>query len=179
MRKVVVSDTNIFIDLISMGLIGDFFLLPFDISTVDFVIRELKKSGQKDVVMEFEARKKLTVFKFSESEIEDIFNLKMSAKGNVSFQDCSIWYCAKKMSACILTGDRTLTTRARADEIEVRGLLYVMDQIVTNGIIPPKLAAERLRELTKENKRLPEKSVEEYTLKWLSLTLNNDEADVK
>jgi len=38
MGKLVVSDTNIFIDLIGMGLLGDFFLLPFDISTVDFVI---------------------------------------------------------------------------------------------------------------------------------------------
>ena len=40
MGKLVVSDTNIFIDLIHMGLLGDFFLLPFDITTVDFVIRE-------------------------------------------------------------------------------------------------------------------------------------------
>lgn len=47
MGKLVVSDTNIFIDLIRMGLLGDFFLLPFEISTVDFVIRELKKTGQK------------------------------------------------------------------------------------------------------------------------------------
>lgn len=69
MGKLFVSDTNIFIDLIHMGLLGDFFLLPFDIYTVDFVVRELKKTGQKDAVMAFEMKKRLTVFKFSTAEL--------------------------------------------------------------------------------------------------------------
>jgi len=170
MGKLVVSDTNIFIDLIGMGLLGDFFLLPFDISTVDFVIRELNKTGQKDAVMEFEVRKKLTIVKFTTAEIEDIYNLQQSACGNVSFQDCSIWFCAKKYSACILTGDKALTNNARADQIEVRGLLYVLDQIVQNGIVPPELVADKLEELAGENKRLPEDIVENLILKWRSLT---------
>lgn len=71
MGKLFVSDTNIFIDLIHMGLLGDFFLLPFDVYTVDFVVRELKKAGQKDAVMAFVMKKRLTVFKFSTAEIED------------------------------------------------------------------------------------------------------------
>ncbi len=64
MGKLVVSDANIFIDLISMGFIGDFFLLSFDIMTVDFIMRELKKSGQKEIVQAYEARKKLTIQTF-------------------------------------------------------------------------------------------------------------------
>jgi len=156
MGRLVVSDTNIFIDLIRMGLLGDFFLLPFDISTVDFVIRELKKTGQKDAVMAFEARKKLTIVKFTMTEIEDIYNLQQSAGGNVSFQDCSIWFCAKKNSACILTGDKALTKNAKADQIEVHGLLYVLDQIVQNGVVPPELVADKLNEC-----KLPSKT-EQY-----------------
>lgn len=170
MGKLVVSDTNIFIDLIRMGLLGDFFLLPFEISTVDFVIRELKKTGQKDAVMAFEARKRLTIIKFSTAEIEDIFNLQQSAYGNVSFQDCSIWFCAKKLSACILTGDMALTKNARADQIEVHGLLYVLDQLVQYGIIPPELVADKLEKLARENKWLPEKTVEGLIIKWRSIT---------
>ena len=170
MGKLVVSDTNIFIDLIRMGLLGDFFLLPFEISTVDFVIRELKKTGQKDAVMAFEARKRLTIIKFSTAEIEDIYNLQQSAHGNVSFQDCSIWFCAKKLSACILTGDMALTKNARADQIEVHGLLYVLDQLVQNGIIPPELVADKLEKLGRENKWLPEKTVEGLIIKWRSIT---------
>lgn len=95
MGKLVVSDTNIFIDLIRMGLLGDFFLLPFEITTVDFVIRELNKAGQKDAVMAFEARKRLTIIRFTTEEIEEIFNLQQSAHGNVSYQDCSIWFAQR------------------------------------------------------------------------------------
>lgn len=170
MGKLVVSDTNIFIDLIRMGLLGDFFLLPFEISTVDFVIRELKKAGQQDAVMAFEARKRLTIIKFSAEEIEDIARLKQSSHGKVSLQDCSIWFCAKKHSACILTNDMALTKNARADRIEVHGLLFVLDQFVQNGIVPPELVADKLEELAGENKWLPEKIVEGLILKWRSLT---------
>lgn len=57
MGKLFVSDTNIFIDLIHMGLLGDFFLLPFDIYTfdiytVDFVVGENKWLPEK-IVTEF------------------------------------------------------------------------------------------------------------------------------
>lgn len=170
MGKLVVSDTNIFIDLIRMGLLGDFFLLPFEITTVDFVIRELKKAGQQDAVMAFEARKRLTIIKFSAEEIDDIARLKQSSHGKVSLQDCSIWFCAKKHSACILTNDMALTKNARADRIEVHGLLFVLDQFVQNGILPPELVADKLEKLAGENKWLPEKIVEGLILKWRSLT---------
>ena len=170
MGKLVVSDTNIFIDLIHMGLLGDFFLLPFDITTVDFVIRELKRAGQKDVVLEYEAGKQLTVVEFSESEIVDIFNLKQSASGNLSFQDCAVWYCAKKTNATILTGDSALTIRAKEDNVEVHGLLYVLDQMVCHNIIPTNLAADKLEELAKENKRLPEDIINEFIHKWRYLS---------
>lgn len=170
MGKLVVSDTNIFIDLIHMGLLGDFFLLPFDITTVDFVIRELKKAGQKETVLEYEARKKLKIVEFSEAEISEIFYLKQSTKGNVSYQDCAVWLCAKKTNATILTGDRALTIRAKDDNIEVHGLLYVLDQIVLHNIIPANLVADKLEELTKENKRLPEDIIKELIHRWRSLT---------
>ena len=169
MGKLVVSDTNIFIDLISMGFIGDFFLLSFDICTVDFIIRELKKAGQNGIVQGYEARKKLTIQTFSAKEIFEINALKEAAGNKVSIQDCSIWYCAKKTGAAILTGDKALTTKARGDGIEVHGLLYVLDQLVIQKIVPPALASEKLSALTKDNKRLPEKLVNELIARWKNL----------
>lgn len=41
MGTIVVNDTNIFIDLISVDLLDEFFSLPIDIHTTDFVINEL------------------------------------------------------------------------------------------------------------------------------------------
>ncbi len=174
MGKLVVSDANIFIDLISMGFIGDFFLLSFDIMTVDFIMRELKKSGQKEIVQAYEARKKLTIQTFSADEIVEINTLRDSAGYKVSIQDCSIWFCSKKIGAAILTGDKALTTRARGDGIEVHGLLYVLDQLVDQNIIPPALASEKLSELANCNKRLPEKLIRELISRWDSLISDED-----
>lgn len=47
MKTVVVSDTNIFIDLVKLNLLGDLFALPWDVRTTDFVISELTDSEQK------------------------------------------------------------------------------------------------------------------------------------
>lgn len=170
MAKLVVSDTNIFIDLISMGLLGDFFLLPFDISTVDFVIRKLKKTGQNEAVVEFQKRNRLTVFEFSSVEIDEIIKLKYSSGGPLSFQDCSVWYCAKQHSAVLLTGDKALSLKARADAIEVHGLLYIIEQLVDNNVIPPLLAAHKLEWLKNANKRLPMETVERLINKLRCLT---------
>ena len=120
--------------------------------------------------MEYEARRELKVIEFSEAEIEDIFNLKQSTRGNVSYQDCAVWFCAKKINAAILTGDKSLTIRAKNDNIEVHGLLYVLDQMVCHNIIPTNLAADKLEELAKENKRLPEDIINEFIHKWRYLS---------
>ena len=47
MEIVVVSDTNIFIDLFKLGLLNAFFNLPWEIHTTDFVINELEDPDQK------------------------------------------------------------------------------------------------------------------------------------
>ena len=40
-ERIVVSDSNIFFDLLSVDLLNDFFLLPCEITTTDFVISEI------------------------------------------------------------------------------------------------------------------------------------------
>lgn len=50
---IVVSDTNIFIDLYLIGLLNEFFALPFHIHTVDFVINEITEEKQKRTITKF------------------------------------------------------------------------------------------------------------------------------
>lgn len=46
--EIVISDTNIFIDLWNIGLLKRFCELPLSIHTTDFIIGELKTQGVKD-----------------------------------------------------------------------------------------------------------------------------------
>ena len=51
--EIVVNDTNIFIDLHSIGLLESFFALPIKVHTVDFVINEITIKEQLDEVNKF------------------------------------------------------------------------------------------------------------------------------
>lgn len=42
MKQIVVNDTNVFIDLLEVGLLDKFFLLSWEIHTTDFVMLELR-----------------------------------------------------------------------------------------------------------------------------------------
>ena len=60
--EIVVNDTNIFIDLYSIGLLEEFFELPITVHTVDFVINELKEPEQLKAINEFIKNGKLREF---------------------------------------------------------------------------------------------------------------------
>ncbi len=94
--EIVVNDTNIFIDLHSIGLLEHFFVLPITVHTVDFIINELKDPEQLKAIQKYIDNGKLTVGSFSNKELMQIYNLKNTTAGNVSIPDCAVWYYAKK-----------------------------------------------------------------------------------
>lgn len=50
MQKIVVNDTNVFIDLLDVELLDFFFSLPWEIHTTDTVMLELTNEGQHNAV---------------------------------------------------------------------------------------------------------------------------------
>lgn len=96
MEIIVVSDTNIFIDLVKLNLLGDFFLLPWDIHTTDFVINELTDPEQNAAVTAFIKRKRLTVGKLSVEEVGEVVDKSNETGGRISITDFSVCHYAKK-----------------------------------------------------------------------------------
>ena len=78
MRTIVVNDTNIFIDLISVDLLDEFFSLPIDIHITDFVIHELTEPLQQEKVESFIKQNKLTVKLHSAIEVMEIAEFQTS-----------------------------------------------------------------------------------------------------
>ena len=72
--KLLIIDTNIFFDIISIGALPEFFALDFEICTTDFVVKEILESNQKEQIESFIRAKKLIVFKLTVSEVEEIQN---------------------------------------------------------------------------------------------------------
>lgn len=165
-EKIVVSDTNIFFDLLSVDLLDAFFQFPCEIATTDFVMSEIQRPEQLEKVNAFVHSKKLEIAKFDFSEVAKINEIFENADNNTSIPDCSVWYYAKKTNGRLLTGDAKLKKSAAEDSVKVSGILYIFDNLVEYGIVDKKQCAKKLEELTQINTRLPKGECEKRIEEW-------------
>ena len=168
MKKIVVNDTNVFIDLYEVGLLEQFFSLPWEVHTTDFVMLELQREGQHETVAKYKADKRLVVPVLEAkamSEIGVLYQQNMN-KTNLSLTDCSVWYYAKVNNYILLTGDRKLRTVSAYSGVEVHGVIDVFDTLVEFEIISRQLAVEKLQQLYVINPRLPKEEIEKRINLW-------------
>ncbi len=168
MKKIVVNDTNVFIDLYEVGLLDEFFSLPWEVHTTDFVMLELLREGQHDTVARYKAEKRLIVPVFEAKEMLEIGNLFQQSlnKTNLSLTDCSVWYYAKVNNYILLTGDRKLRTTSAYEGVEVHGVIYVFDRLVEFNVISRQVAVKKLQQLYSINSRLPKEEIEKRINLW-------------
>lgn len=155
MERIVVSDTNIFIDLVELGILADLFYLPWQIHTTDFVMDELTDATQFDAVYSYCERGRMTVGTLTPEEVGKIFQMSSMPGCKISPADFSVILYAQKANFNILTGDKRLRNYAEKEGIEVHGILFVFEALVEHRILPPALAIELLQKLKQLNKRTP------------------------
>lgn len=164
--KILVNDTNIFIDLHSVGLLEEMCRLPYEIHTVDLVVAEIADADQRRIFDELVARGEISVDGFTADEVIEIVEEHSSVSGNLSIPDCSVCYFARKHNVSMLTGDRRLRRYAEEQSIEVHGILFIFDELVRHDIISTSMAADRLEELFAINARLPKAEIRERINRW-------------
>ena len=167
--KILVNDTNIFIDLHSVGLLEEMCRLPYEIHTVDLVVAEIADADQRRIFDELVARGEISVDGFTADEVIEIVEEHSSVSGNLSIPDCSVCYFARKHNVPMLTGDRRLRRYAEEQSIEVHGILFIFDELVRHDIISTSMAADRLEELFAINARLPKTEIRNRINRWKSV----------
>lgn len=160
-ESILISDANIFFDLISINLIDQFFAVPEKISTTDFIISEIKDEKEKEIIETLIRNEKLIVKTFPQEEMQEIQKLN-NTTGKLSFQDCSLWYYAKKSKGTLLTGDKRLRREVEKDNIDVHGILFVFKLILKYQLISATEAISALKELSKINTRLPQDKIKDF-----------------
>ncbi len=158
--KILVSDTNIWIDLHRCNLLETVFKLPHQFVTTEFVWRELRKPpGQQltDLGLAIEA--------LSSDETLQLFALKQSLK-NSSLADVSCYFVARDRGWTLLTNDGALRKSGHQSELDVRGVLWILDELEFHRVLSPVELASALTSMLDAGARLPDEECDRRLLKW-------------
>lgn len=142
--KIVVNDANILIDFCKLDLLAEFFHLAFDFQVVDAVWEELRQHQAS--LQPYVKTGRLAIVREA-ADLREIFEIRHQ-RNQLSIPDCTALLYAKRQKSILLTSDKNLRTTAGQHKIEVRGHLWVFDNLVDTGIIAKQAAAGKLHELS-------------------------------
>lgn len=78
----------------------------------------------------------------------------------------SVLLLAEQLNATLLTGDGRLRSKSEKSGLEVRGTLWVLDELVRQSIITRTIAFKKLEIIIAKGARLPESEIQKRKHKW-------------
>lgn len=146
--KVAITDACIFIDLCQLQLITHFFNLELEVHTTIDVLNELWDEHQ-ELLKGYRAAGRLTIHIARDTDKTAIASANYPRA--LSETDCSVLYFAAINKAIVLSSDKLVRNTAKRLAIPYHGMLWVFDQLVAAGLLPPPAAAAKLQELINTN----------------------------
>ena len=141
LQSVLVTDTNIWIDLENGGILADVFRLPYRFLTPDFAIPEFIHPRWETLeVLGLEARE------LSAEQVLELVQIRQLHK-NLSISDLATFLLTKTLGATLLTGDSRLNELASAQGLTVHGVLWLLDEVVHFQALAPGQAALALQRM--------------------------------
>jgi len=160
---VAVIDANIFIDLIKLDLIKYLFNFNLTIHTTREVFDQLHQH-QQDILMSFVNSNNLHIYDFTSDEILDIYKLDMPR--GLETADRSVFYYANRHNMAVLSGDNKLRKFCQSQNLEVKGILWVPDNMVKMNLFNERHGRDRLKKLMSYNDRLPQEECLKMLKVW-------------
>lgn len=160
-----IQDACILFDLIDLGLIDAFFELDLSVLTTPQVMGEIEEEDQMKKVLEFTSVKKLIIDEDGVLEhVDKIFD----ENSGLSYPDCSVLELALRKQGIVLSSDwkfRTVTVR---NDLTVRGVLWIIEELHERKIITRDQALQKLSLYPKVNERAPKNETKKLISKLVS-----------
>jgi len=161
-RKILVSDTNIWIDLYRGGLLETVFQLPHQFVTTEFVWRELHQPPGTRLT-----NLGLLLEPLNQDEILELYALRADL-GNSSIPDVSCYLTARNRNWILLTGDKALRSSGFEADLDVRGILWLLDELYEHSLVNGGTLAAGLQQMIDRGARLPETECQHRIRLWES-----------
>lgn len=157
-KEIVIQDACIIFDLIDLGLIGHFFELQLIVLTTPQVIGEVTDPSQLEVIKAFIESERLGVDISGEYDaIEEVFD----ATSGLSYTDCSVLELAMRKGWTVLSSDLSLRKAITKSGLDVRGILWIIDELVNQKILDLEIAIHTLNRYLEINTRAPKSEIHE------------------
>jgi predicted nucleic acid-binding protein len=163
--RILIHDTNILIDLISIGLLDTAMQLPCLMETTDLVQHEVSDPEQARRLSACIGRRLLAIITSPPDQLATMAMLMREHPG-LSLADCSILAHAQDRGCIVVSGDRLLRLAARQRKLEVHGTLWLFDFMVDEGLIHASEAVQKLELLMRINTRLPNRECRAALDRW-------------
>jgi len=159
-QSVLVTDTNIWIDLENGSILIEVFRLPYQFLIPDLAIQELKRPKWETLaVLGLEARE------LAAGQMVELSRLRQTYR-NLSINDLAAFLLARTLDETLLTGDWHLSELANANGLSVHGVLWLLDELVYFQALMPGQAAAALRRMLAQGARLPDDECEKRLKNW-------------
>jgi predicted nucleic acid-binding protein len=159
-RSICVTDTNLWIDLDTAGLLDPIFRLPLEWHAPDVIVAELERPEGAALV-----RRGLVVRELAGAQVAHVIGL---ARRHLrpSRADLFALALAYAERALLVTGDRHLRQAAEQEGLPVHGTLWVLDTMVAQTVLSPREAASALIRMRDARRRLPNEEVDRRLRRW-------------
>lgn len=162
--KIAVTDTNIFIYLLKASLLQGLFEIGYEVHTTNLILYELGEDGNK-FLDQYIREGKLIVYSFSMEEIQEINDTNLP--NGLSFEDKGLFFYVNLWKGPILlTNDGLLRKTSIKKEVEVHGILWVMDKLLEKKRYTSNDLADGLKKMLNGYHRLPKAECEIRLKLW-------------
>lgn len=147
--QLLISDTNILIDMEEGGLLTLFFNLPYEFCVPDVLYYEELEEQHAHL-----CELGLSLRELTPASLSQVSTIKSRYAGP-SINDVFALLLAQQEGCPLLSGDKDLRDAATAERIEVRGTIWLVEEMVQHGIINNDEALEAYDKMKAAGRRLP------------------------
>ncbi len=152
--QLAISDANILVDLVDVGLLEQATRLPIQLVVPDIVLNEVTRPAQIAVIELLVSRGELTVLQANAEQIAMIADLSSELRA-LSIPDCAVLILGQMNRATILTNDSHVRRYALKVNLECHGTLWLLRRLAESGLASRGHVRAGLERLKVINPRLP------------------------